>query len=326
MEEAQAIIERMASLEQKLTGDVAGLKKNIGRVAEVVNVDITPRRTHNHPFTAEIMAPPLPDKYRSPSIPPYDGRRDPDDHLEMYTRQMLLHGYAEDIMCRAFQNHLTDSARRWFRTLKPNSISSWDKLKEAFSLQFVGVKKYVPPKQNLTTIYQKPNESLKEWLAWYGETIAAVTDMTDREALMGALSSMKKITPFKRELNRKPPSSYKEFLARVQGYINAEEAYANDPEHRSNKNKGTEQGSTAGKQDGKKRRGGGSGDKQPALTPNAPEAKKPRQEENLKPWLSERYDSYHELTIGVEEVINQVGRGNLLRRPEPMRSDPSRRN
>ncbi|XP_024018771.1 uncharacterized protein LOC112090818 [Morus notabilis] len=198
------------------------------------------------------MAPPLPDKYRSPSIPLYVGRGDPDDHLEMYIGHMLLHGY--------------------------------------------------------------------------GEAVAATMDITDREALMGALSSMKKITPFKRELNRKPPSSYKEFLARAQGYINAEEADANDPEHRSNKNKGTEQGSTPAKQDGKKHRGEGSGDKQPAATSNAPEAKKPRQEENCKPPLFQRYDFYHELTVGVEEVFNQVGRENLLRRPEPMRTDPSRRN
>ncbi|XP_024023265.1 uncharacterized protein LOC112092146 [Morus notabilis] len=139
---------------------------------------------------------------------------------------------------------------------------------------------YVPLKQNLTTLYQKPNESLREWLARYGEAVAATMDITDREALMGALSSMKKIIPFKRELNRKLLSSYKEFLTRAQGYINAEEADANDPEHRSNKNKGAEQGSTPTKQDGKKRRGGGSGDKQPASTSNTPEAKKPRQEEN----------------------------------------------
>ncbi|XP_024024254.1 uncharacterized protein LOC112092392 [Morus notabilis] len=252
-------MERMASLEQKLTGDVAGLKKNIRRVAEVVNVDITPSHTHDHPFTEEIMAPPLPDKYRSPSIPPYDGRGDPDDYLEMYTGHMLLHGYAEEIMYRAFRNHLTDSARRWFRTLRPNSISSWDELKEAYFLQFIGVKKYVPPQQNLTTIYQKPNEPLREWR--YGEAVTATMDITDKEALMGALSR----------------------------YINTEEADANDPEHRSNKNKGTEQGSTPTKQDGKKRRGGGSRDKQPAATSSAPKAKKPKQEENRKPQLFQRF-------------------------------------
>ncbi|XP_024027647.1 uncharacterized protein LOC112093446 [Morus notabilis] len=223
-----------------------------------------------------------------------------------YAGHMLLHGYADEIMCRAFRNHLTDSARRWFRTLKPNSISSWDELKEAFSLQFIRVKKYVPPKHNLTTIYQKLNKSLREWLARYGEAVAAMKDITDRKALMGAF--------------------YKEFFARAQGYINAEEVDANDPEHRSNKNKGTEQGSTLAKRDGKKRRGGGSGDKQPSSTSNTPETKKPRQKENRKPRPFQRYDFYHELTIGAEEVFNQVGRGNLLHRPEPMKPDPSRRN
>ncbi|EXB29434.1 hypothetical protein L484_022105 [Morus notabilis] len=59
---------------------------------------------------------------------------------------------------------------------------------------------------------------------------------------------------------------------------------------------------------------------------NPPDAKKLRQDESRKPRPFQRYDFYHELTIGVEEVFNQVRRGNLLSRPEPMRSDPSRRN
>ena len=89
----------------------------------------------------------------------------------------------------------------------------------------------------MTTIYQKPNETLRDWLARYGEVVAATMDITDREALMGAMSSIKKMTPFKRELNRKPPSNYKEFLAWAQGFINTEEADANDPDHSSNKGK-----------------------------------------------------------------------------------------
>lgn len=85
--------------------------------------------------------------------------------------------------------------------LKPESISSWKKLKEAFSLQFIGIKKYVLLKQNLMMVYKKLNESLKEWLARYREAVATTTDMTDREILMGALFSMKKTTTFKRDIN-----------------------------------------------------------------------------------------------------------------------------
>lgn len=68
-------------------------------------------------------------------------------------------------------------------------------------------------------VYQKPSESLKEWLVRYGEVVAVTTDMMDREAFMGKLSTTKKNTSFKRDLNRKPPTTYKEFLARAQGYI-----------------------------------------------------------------------------------------------------------
>ncbi|XP_024023058.1 uncharacterized protein LOC112092091 [Morus notabilis] len=148
-------------------------------------------------------------------------------------------------------------------------------------------------------------------------------DITDRKALMGALSSMKKITPFKRELNRKPSSSYKEFLARAQGYINTEEADANDPEHRSNKNKGPNMGQR------QQNRMGRSVEVEEAETRSQLRRRalqKPRQEDTRKPRLFQKYDSYHELTVGVEEVLNQVGCKNLLRRPEPMKSDPSRRN
>ncbi|XP_024021581.1 uncharacterized protein LOC112091649 [Morus notabilis] len=136
--------------------------------------------------------------------------------------------------------------------------------------------------------------------------------MTDREALMGALSSMKKNTPFKRDLNRKSPATYKEFLARAQGYNNAEEAEANDPEHRS-KNKGTEQGLTSRKQDNQKQRGGRNGDKQVASASSHPEVRKPRQEENQKPHPFQRYDSYHELAVGVEkdEVERLIHEGRL---------------
>lgn len=82
-----------------------------------------------------------------------------------------------------------------------------DELKEDFSLQFIGAKKYAPPKQNLMMVYQKPNESMKEWLARFGEAVAGTIDMTDREALMGTPSSMKKNIPFKRDLNCKPPTT-----------------------------------------------------------------------------------------------------------------------
>ncbi|XP_024022147.1 uncharacterized protein LOC112091828 [Morus notabilis] len=180
--------------------------------------------SHDHPFTENIIEVPLLDKYKPPPILLYDGRSDPDDHLEVYMGHMVLHGYPEEVMCRAFRNHLSDSARRWFRSLKPNSITSWDDLKNAFLTQFIGVKKYIPLKQNLSRVYQGPKESLKDWIARFGEHVAATEGISDEVALMGAISSMKKDIPYSTDLDWRPPQTYEEFLVRAQGFINAEAA------------------------------------------------------------------------------------------------------
>ncbi|XP_024032291.1 uncharacterized protein LOC112094827 [Morus notabilis] len=210
--------------------------------------------SHDHPFTESIIRVPLSDKYKPPPISLYNGRSDPDDHLEVYTGHMVLHGYPEEVMCRAFRNHLSDSARRWFRSLKPNSITSWDDLKNAFLTQFISVKKYIKPKQNLSRVYQGPNESLKDWIARFGEHVAATEEISDEVALMGALSSMKKDIPYSTDLDLRPPHTYQEFLTRAQGFINADEA------KKALKNKAAapakeEVGHMSNQNNGKKRRG-----------------------------------------------------------------------
>lgn len=93
-------------------------------MAETVKVDAKMYTLHDHPSIENIIQVLLLDKYKPPSIPLYDGRNDLDDHLEVYTGYMVLHGYPEEIMCRVFTNYLSDSARRWFRSLKPNSVMS----------------------------------------------------------------------------------------------------------------------------------------------------------------------------------------------------------
>ena len=84
--------------------------------------------------------------------------------------------------------------------------------------------------------------------------MAATEGISDEVALMGALSSMKKDIPYSTDLDRRPPQTYQEFLARAQGFINAEEA------KRALKSKVVvptkeEAGQSSNEQNGKKRRG-----------------------------------------------------------------------
>lgn len=97
-------------------------------------------------------------------------------------------------------------------------------MKNVFLTQFIHVKKYIPPKQNLSRVYQGPNESLKDWIASFGEQVATIEGITDEVALMEALVSIKKDIPYNIDLDRIPPQTYQEFLTRAQRFINAEEA------------------------------------------------------------------------------------------------------
>ncbi|GMN66218.1 hypothetical protein TIFTF001_035276 [Ficus carica] len=135
---------------------------------------------------------PLPDKFTAPQFILYEGRIDPDDHLELYIGHMVFHGYPEEIMCRAFRNTLSEAARQWFMKLQPNYIPNWEDWKIAFSNQFLGV--------------------------------VATKEILDKEASMGAMSSMRHDIPFRDDLLQKPAKIYQEFLERAQEFINFKEA------------------------------------------------------------------------------------------------------
>ncbi|XP_024030365.1 uncharacterized protein LOC112094226 [Morus notabilis] len=293
----------MAKLEKQIWSRLNNFEQDVGKVAETVNVDAKMYTSHDHPFIENIIRVPLPDKYKPPPIPLYDGMSDPDDHLEVYTEHMVLRG-------------------RWFRSLKSNSIASWDDLKNAFLTQFIGVKKYIPPKQNLSRVYQGPNESLKDWIARFGEQVAATEGISDEVALMGALSSMKEDIPYSTDLDWRPPQTYQEFLARAQGFINAEEA------KKALKSKVVvptkeEVGQPSQQNNGKKRRGNPQVLAKPRYNPalNNRGGNASTGQGDTKRAKPQRYDAYTPLTMGIEDVYHEISHLQVLRRPLPLKSD-----
>ena len=48
-------------------------------------------------FTTRVLHFPLPAKFRMPQIKPFDGTKDPVDHLNTYKNQMELHGYQNPV-------------------------------------------------------------------------------------------------------------------------------------------------------------------------------------------------------------------------------------
>lgn len=54
------------------------------------------------PYSVEVMAVPLPPKFKAPQMEMYDCSKDMADHLETFKIHMMLHGFPREIVCQAF--------------------------------------------------------------------------------------------------------------------------------------------------------------------------------------------------------------------------------
>ena len=79
---------------------------------------------HSLSFSQDIKDAPLPTGFKLPTMTPYEGKIDPQEHLDHFNDFMELHQVSDLMKCRCFAVTLTKGAKKWFRTLKLGSISA----------------------------------------------------------------------------------------------------------------------------------------------------------------------------------------------------------
>ncbi|GKA36809.1 reverse transcriptase domain-containing protein [Tanacetum coccineum] len=89
------------------------------------------------PFTSRIRYFDLPKRTRMPShVKTYDGSEDLEDNLKIFQAATKVERWVIPTWCYIFNSTLTKSARVWFDDLPPESVDSYDDLKEAFQENF----------------------------------------------------------------------------------------------------------------------------------------------------------------------------------------------
>ena len=174
------------------------------------------------PFTAEVLHFPLPAKFRVPQIETLDGAKDPVDHLNTYKNQMDLHGYQDPVRCRAFAITLKGPALAWYNRLPPSSISSFRELSIAFVSHFIGARTYRKSSYHLLSIKQNPQESLRSYVQRFNAESLKVDVPDEKSAFIAGLGVQSKDLMF--SISKNPQASMVEVLAKVEKYINGEEA------------------------------------------------------------------------------------------------------
>ncbi|GKA57710.1 reverse transcriptase domain-containing protein [Tanacetum coccineum] len=119
------------------------------------------------PFTSRIRHFDFP-KTRMPShVKTYNGSEDPEDHLKIFQAAAKTERWAMPTWCHMFNSTLTGNARVWFDDLPPESIDSYNDLREAFLKNYLQQKKCIRDPIVLHNIKQRDRESTEDFIQRY---------------------------------------------------------------------------------------------------------------------------------------------------------------
>ena len=109
-------------------------------------------RATDSPFTTAILECPIPSKFMLPQLKPFDGLKDPQDHLNTFKTTLGLQQPFDEILCHSFPTTLKRAAREWFTKLPTSSIDSFEQLSNAFLRYFIRGQCPKRPTDHLLTI------------------------------------------------------------------------------------------------------------------------------------------------------------------------------
>ncbi|GKC64941.1 reverse transcriptase domain-containing protein [Tanacetum coccineum] len=108
----------------------------------------------------------MPDGLKVPTnLRTYNGLSDPDDHLTVFMGTMDVHKLPKLSWCRFFHITLCGAARFWYDNLVPGSIDGFHQLRSKLRANFLQQRRFQKTQPEILGIRQRPEESLKDYLA-----------------------------------------------------------------------------------------------------------------------------------------------------------------
>jgi hypothetical protein len=90
------------------------------------------------PLSVELQATPWPPSYKPPQLPMYDGNLDLKQFLMSYEATISLYGGNTAVMPKSFVMAVKNVAQTLYSSVRPGTITSWQKLKDMLITSFQG--------------------------------------------------------------------------------------------------------------------------------------------------------------------------------------------
>ena len=176
----------------------------------------------NFPFTQFILETPLSERWKMPTFDKYDGTTNPNNHMRVFTHQMMFHAVSDPIWCHVFSTSMTGEALEWFSKLPTKSIDSFATLKARFNTQFAPLRPAILTVDNLVNIRQKDGESLRSYLDRYNRMSVKIKDISDEITRHHFLYGLQPGV-FADKISRKKPKTMEEMRERAAKFIQMED-------------------------------------------------------------------------------------------------------
>ncbi|XP_057746912.1 uncharacterized protein LOC130966160 [Arachis stenosperma] len=164
----------------------------------------------------------VPKNFKAPDMTPYDGTSDPSHHLNNFRSQMYLTDASDAIRCKAFPTTLTKIVIKWFDSLPPRSLTSFDDLARKFLARLSIQKDKTKHTPSLLGIKQGDRESLRSFMERFNKACLDIPSLPTKMAIMGLINGLRE-GPFSQSISKKHPKSLNEVQERAKKYINMEE-------------------------------------------------------------------------------------------------------
>ncbi|XP_050259175.1 uncharacterized protein LOC126704195 [Quercus robur] len=260
-------------------------------------------RATDSPFTAAVLECPVPSKFRLPQLKPFDGLKDPQDHLNTFKTTLGLQQPPDEILCHSFLTTLKGPAREWFTKLQTLSIDNFDQLSSAFLHHFIGGQRPKRPVDYLLTVKQGEKETLRSYVQRFTRETLEVDEADDKVQLTTFKAGLRS-RDLVASLAKNPPKTMAEMLLKAQKYMNAEDALAAIKDNEKPGDKAKREDDRKGQKRDRPDRRNNDGN---------------RRKDDKNP----RTVRFTPLVMPVDKIFTQIKDEHYLKWPRPLHSSPN---
>ncbi|XP_072084714.1 uncharacterized protein [Arachis hypogaea] len=152
----------------------------------------------------------------------YDRTTDPKHHLSNFKSWMYLADASDATRCKTFPTTLTKAAMKWFDSLPPRSVTSFDDLSRKFLMRFSIQKDKVKHAPSLLGVKQEIGEPMRDYMKRFNKACFDIKDLPTEAVIMDLVNGLRE-GPFSQSISKRHPTSLSDVQERVEKYINMEE-------------------------------------------------------------------------------------------------------